>query len=91
MAHFGLWDEPRAAMDASGRGFLQNKSVTGEALVEILRAGCYCLIQNAEELNRINVFPIPDGDTGSNMAIAAKGILKRCKICQRALHAACRV
>lgn len=47
------------AMDASGRAFLQNDIVTGEAFVEILRAGCYYLIQNAEELNRINVFPIP--------------------------------
>ena len=41
------------------------------------RAGCAQLILNREELNRINVFPIPDGDTGTNMGMACQGIMRR--------------
>ncbi len=32
-----------------------------------LRAGCRCLELNRELLDRLNVFPVPDGDTGVNM------------------------
>ena len=29
------------------------------------------------ELNRINVFPVPDGDTGTNLALTARSISVR--------------
>ena len=34
------------------------------------------LFQRREYLNRINVFPVPDGDTGTNMAFTFKTILE---------------
>lgn len=33
----------------------------------MLRAGAEMLNANAERVNRLNVFPVPDGDTGTNM------------------------
>merc|ERR1719421_1793889 len=39
---------------------------------ELRRAGFVKLSQNMEECNRINVFPIPDGDTGTNMVISLR-------------------
>lgn len=39
-----------------------------------LDAGILHLFQRREYLNRINVFPVPDGDTGSNMAFTFKAI-----------------
>jgi DegV family protein with EDD domain len=35
------------------------------------RAGARRLRESQAELNRINVFPVPDGDTGTNMAVTA--------------------
>jgi dihydroxyacetone kinase-like predicted kinase len=36
-------------------------------------AGYALLANNKDELNRINVFPVPDADTGNNMKIALRG------------------
>lgn len=42
--------------------------VTAAALRRALIAGAHRVIAARDELNRINVFPVPDGDTGSNLA-----------------------
>ena len=45
-----------------------------------LRAGIHRVLAQQEHLDRINVFPVPDGDTGTNLAItmtAMLGVLKR--------------
>jgi dihydroxyacetone kinase-like predicted kinase len=36
-------------------------------------AGYTLVAKNKDELNRINVFPVPDADTGNNMKIAMRG------------------
>ena len=41
-----------------------------------LSAGIGHVFQRREYLNRINVFPVPDGDTGTNMAFTFKTILE---------------
>ena len=48
----------------------------GERLVRAISAGIAHLFQRREYLNRINVFPVPDGDTGTNMAFTFKTILE---------------
>ena len=45
-------------------------------LLRALSAGIGHLFQRREYLNRINVFPVPDGDTGTNMAFTFKTILE---------------
>ena len=52
-------------------------TVSGLEFGARVRAGCEHMALHKAELNKINVFPIPDGDTGTNMAMAAKGILKQ--------------
>ncbi len=47
----------------------------GPRLLRALKAGMTHLFQRREYLNRINVFPVPDGDTGTNMAFTFKAIL----------------
>ena len=39
----------------------------GQALKRRLSAGVDCLAQNVERINQLNVFPVPDGDTGVNL------------------------
>jgi len=45
-------------------------------LLRALIAGIGNVFQRREYLNRINVFPVPDGDTGTNMAFTFKTILE---------------
>lgn len=39
----------------------------GELLAKMAQGGAAQLHSNAEEVNKLNVFPVPDGDTGDNM------------------------
>jgi uncharacterized protein len=49
--------------------------IRGPALRRALIAGARRVIAQRELLNRINVFPVPDGDTGSNLAFTLGGVL----------------
>jgi DegV family protein with EDD domain len=40
-----------------------------------LRAGVHRLVERQEHLDRINVFPVPDGDTGTNLALTMGAVL----------------
>ncbi len=40
-----------------------------------LTAGILSVIADQERLNRINVFPVPDGDTGTNLAMTMHSVL----------------
>ncbi len=48
--------------------------IDGPRLRRAIMAGSRSIIANAETLNAINVFPVPDGDTGTNMASTARSI-----------------
>ena len=41
----------------------------GKRLRQAVRAGSNWLAQNRDRLNAINVFPVADGDTGTNMVL----------------------
>jgi uncharacterized protein len=41
---------------------------TGKRFKQIIVAGADRVVKNRDYLNKINVFPVPDGDTGSNMS-----------------------
>lgn len=45
----------------------------GELYSRIVSAGADNLFMNKKEINDLNVFPIPDGDTGDNMYMTASG------------------
>ncbi len=49
--------------------------IRGPALRRALIAGARRVISQREALNKINVFPVPDGDTGSNLAFTLGNIL----------------
>ena len=47
----------------------------GVRLRHALQAGIHRVISRQEHLNKINVFPVPDGDTGTNIAFTLNTIL----------------
>jgi DegV family protein with EDD domain len=49
--------------------------IRGPALRRALIAGARKVIADRDVLNKINVFPVPDGDTGSNLAFTLGSVL----------------
>ncbi len=49
-------------------------TINGKQFYDALVSGISNLIANHEHLNKINVFPVPDGDTGTNLLFTLKPI-----------------
>jgi DAK2 domain fusion protein YloV len=47
----------------------RNRPYDGQALKRLVEAGLMWLKTNQQTVNALNVFPVPDGDTGTNMAL----------------------
>ncbi|HVN56228.1 MAG TPA: DAK2 domain-containing protein [Anaerolineaceae bacterium] len=47
----------------------QNNPIDGQDLKELIEAGMTWLKTNQQTVNALNVFPVPDGDTGTNMVL----------------------
>ncbi len=48
---------------------MRNRPYDGQALKRLVEAGLTWLKTNQQTVNALNVFPVPDGDTGTNMAL----------------------
>lgn len=44
--------------------------------LEVLRSSVNNLLNHKEEVNALNVFPVPDGDTGTNMSLTIQSALR---------------
>lgn len=53
------------------------KTLDGNLLKQMLLGGADGIRANIDEINQLNVFPVPDGDTGTNMSLTVEsGIAK---------------
>ncbi|HET9048387.1 MAG TPA: DegV family protein [Chiayiivirga sp.] len=55
--------------------FQTRPRVSAVGLRRALVAGMRRVLERREHLNRINVFPVPDGDTGSNLAFTLSAVM----------------
>jgi len=62
--------------EQSKGGEIGTDSVTGQRLKEMFNAGTAWLEKCVPEINAINVFPIPDGDTGTNMLLTMRSAME---------------
>lgn len=53
-----------------------NSIADGYLIKQLFGAGLTWLEQNKETVNRLNVFPVPDGDTGTNMYLTMRNAYK---------------
>lgn len=53
-----------------------DKYITGALLRKMIVSGANYLEENKEYVNSLNVFPVPDGDTGTNMSLTMKSSVK---------------
>lgn len=49
----------------------------GQQLRKLFKAGLLWLEHNREQVNALNVFPVPDGDTGTNMVLTMRAAYRR--------------
>ncbi len=49
--------------------FFKSKPIDGQALKKLVESGLVWLKANQATVNALNVFPVPDGDTGTNMVL----------------------
>ena len=49
------------------------ETIDSNLMVHLLHGGVENLNRHVDEINDLNVFPIPDGDTGSNMLLTIQG------------------
>jgi DegV family protein with EDD domain len=54
--------------------------LNGKQLYGAFSSGGMAIIEAREDLNRLNVFPVPDGDTGTNLAFTVKSIIEQTEI-----------
>ncbi len=59
--------EKKKTEKKKSNGFFNLKFIGGALLRKMAFGGAKQLGTNAEEVNRLNIFPVPDGDTGDNM------------------------
>ena len=50
-------------------------TIGSDELLRAFRSGCTLLESQVAEVNALNVFPVPDGDTGTNMLLTIKAAL----------------
>ncbi|MFN2112878.1 MAG: DAK2 domain-containing protein [Anaerolineales bacterium] len=53
----------------SGEQSQNRQTITGAQYKDLINAGLTWLRTNQESVNALNVFPVPDGDTGTNMVL----------------------
>lgn len=55
---------------------IQKTTINGTELRDMLIMGAAMLDRNKEMVNALNVFPVPDGDTGTNMSMTMNSAVK---------------
>lgn len=58
------------------------KTINGIMLKKMLIAGASLLEENKSYVDSLNVFPVPDGDTGTNMTMTMKSVVNELNECQ---------
>ena len=72
--------QTNTSVDALARGEmstgrkLELHSLRGDQLREAFAAGTVCLDRYKDKINALNVFPVPDGDTGTNMFLTMRAV-----------------
>ena len=66
---------PDATKDA-GRGISGSATLGGHELRDAFEAASRCLERHRDAINALNVFPVPDGDTGTNMFLTMRSVLE---------------
>lgn len=65
--------------ESKGNDYMRNKRINGVQFEKMVKNGLQNLNRHEEEVNKLNVFPVPDGDTGTNMYLTLANGIKYAK------------
>ena len=60
----------------------------GDGLLGMFLSALHLLERNVDKINALNVFPVPDGDTGTNMYLTLRSVVEESRPLQGASSAA---
>ena len=58
------------------------KTINGAIFAKMVISASKLLEVNREQIDTLNVFPVPDGDTGTNMSLTMQSAIKELKACR---------
>lgn len=58
--------------------------ISGGVFKQMVAFGAACIAQQKQTINDLNVFPVPDGDTGTNMCLTIQTAVNELRKCQPA-------
>ncbi len=58
------------------------KTINGVMFAKMVNNASRLLDINRDKIDSLNVFPVPDGDTGTNMSLTIKSAIKEVKVCK---------
>ena len=61
---------------------MENLTISGAMLKEMFLTGAALLEKNRAYIDSLNVFPVPDGDTGTNMSMTMQSAVKEIQNCK---------
>ena len=47
---------------------------------QMVMEGALAIAEKKEQANELNVFPVPDGDTGTNMSMTMQAAERKCSV-----------
>ena len=62
--------------NVSEQGDIKVDVLNGVEFKRIITAAAQVLAESKEEITALNVFPVPDGDTGTNMALTLQSAVR---------------
>ena len=61
-------------------------SLAGKGLREMFSAAASWLEKSSAEIDALNVFPVPDGDTGTNMMLTMRSTIEEVTLTSSTMH-----
>ncbi|MDD4075592.1 MAG: DAK2 domain-containing protein, partial [Eubacteriales bacterium] len=61
---------------------MENLQINGALLRDMFNMGAALLEKNKNVIDALNVFPVPDGDTGTNMSMTMQSAVREVKACE---------
>ena len=71
---------------SDGQSENPNSAINGQEFTALIEASLTWLRTNQEAVNALNVFPVPDGDTGTNMVLTLQAAFDEMKTTQNKDH-----
>jgi len=79
--HVSSGDHPRPFAPRTGQPMNDSAIIDAVILARSVEVYATLLRAHRQAINRLNVYPVPDGDTGTNMGLTLESVLRELEVC----------